>query len=112
METAVLEPLPTTVLYEAIRCGVNDPSDTFGLVLISAHIHVHNTSVGALASMEDNKVDPLVLRGAIKRLKWRQGLIADYCQQLKDKIEALSIPEPVLRNGKKLKSEGTEHWWH
>jgi hypothetical protein len=111
LETAVLEPLPTTVLDEAVRSGVNHPSDTFGLVLISAHIHAHNTNVGALASMEGNKVDPIVLRGAIKRLKWRQGLIADYCRQLIDKIEALGIPEPVLRSGKQPKSEGTEHWW-
>ena len=32
LETAVLEPLPTTVLDEAIRSGINHPSDTFGLV--------------------------------------------------------------------------------
>jgi hypothetical protein len=112
LETAVLEPLPTTVLDEAVRSGVNHPSDTFGLVLISAHIHAHNTNVRALASMEGTKVDPIVLRGAIKRLQWRQGLIADYCRQLIDKIEALGIPEPVLRNGKRPKSEGAEHWWN
>jgi hypothetical protein len=112
LETAVLEPLPTTVLDEAVRSGVNHPSDTFGLVLISAHIHAHNTNVRALASMEGTKVDSIVLRGAIKRLKWRQGLIADYCRQLIDKIEALGIPEPVLRNGKRPKSEGAEHWWN
>ncbi len=112
LETAVLEPLPTTVFDEAVRSGVNHPSDTFGLVLISAHIHAHNTNVRALASMEGTKVDSIVLRGAIKRLKWRQGLIADYCRQLIDKIEALGIPEPVLRNGKRPKSEGAEHWWN
>ena len=112
LETAVLEPLPTTVLDEAIRSGINHPSDTFGLVLISAHIHAHNTNVGTLACMEGTKVNPIVLRGAIKRLKWRQGIVADYCRQLIDKIEALGIPEPVLRNGKKPKSEGAEHWWN
>jgi hypothetical protein len=112
LETAVLEPLPTTVLDEAIRNGINHPSDTFGLVLISAHIHAHNTNVGTLACMEGTKVNPIVLRGAIKRLKWRQGIVADYCRQLIDKIEALGIPEPVLRNSKKPKSEGAEHWWN
>lgn len=107
LETAVLEPLPTTVLDEAIRSGVNHPSDTFGLVLISAQIHAHNANVGALVSMEGNRVDPKVLRGAIKRLKWRQEIIADYCRQLIDKIEALGIPEPVLRNSKEAKTENS-----
>jgi len=112
LENAVLEPLPTTVLEEAIRSGINHPSDTFGLVLISAHIHAHNTNVGTLACMEGTKVNPIVLRGAIKRLKWRQEIVADYCQDLINKIEALGIPEPVLRNGKKPKREGREHWWN
>jgi hypothetical protein len=112
LETAVLEPLPTTVLDEAIRSGINHPSDTFGLVLISAHIHAHNTNVGTLACMEGSKINPIVLRGAIKRLKWRQEIIANYSRQLIDKIEALGIPEPVLRNGKKPKSEGAESWWN
>lgn len=79
-------------------------------MLISAHIHARNTSVGTLACMEGNKVDPIVLRGAIKRLKWRQEIIAIYCRQLIDKIEALGIAEPVLRNAKKPKSEGAELW--
>jgi short-subunit dehydrogenase len=107
VETAVLEPLPTMVLDEAIRSGVNHPSDTFGPVLISAHIHAHNTSVGSLVSMEGNRIDPKVLRGAINRLKWRQEVVAGYCRQLIDVIEALSIPESVLRNSKKSKTGGS-----
>ena len=103
--TAVLGPLPTTVLDEAIRSGVNHPSDTFGLVLISAHIHAHNTNVGTLTSMEGTNVAPKALRGAIKRLKWRQGIVANYCRQLIEKIEALVIPEPKLRNSKETKTE-------
>jgi hypothetical protein len=109
--TAVLEPLPVTVLDEAIRSGVNHSSDTFALILISAHIHAHNSNVGTLASMEGSKVDPKVLRGAIKRLKWRQDIVANYSQQLIDKIEALGIPEPELRNGKDSKAEGSGLWW-
>jgi hypothetical protein len=111
LDTAVLEPLPTTVLDEAIRSGVNHPSDTFGFALISAHIHSHNTNVRSLASMEGNKIDLKTLRGAIKRLKWRQQIVADYCQQLIDKIEGLGIPEPDLRNGKKPKTEASQPWW-
>jgi hypothetical protein len=76
LETAVLEPLPKTVVAEAIRSGINHLSDTFGLVLISAHIHAHNTNVGTLACMEGSKIDPKVLRGAVKRLKWRQEIVA------------------------------------
>jgi hypothetical protein len=111
LETAVLEPLPTTVLDEAIHSGINHPSDTFGLVPISAHIHAHNTNVGTLACMEGSKIDPKVLRGAIKRLKWRQEIVADYCRQQIDKIRALGIPEPELRDSKKPKTEGSGFWW-
>jgi hypothetical protein len=107
VETAVLKPLPTTVLDVGIRSGVNHPSDTFGLVLISAHIHAHNINVETLASMEGSKVDLKTLRGSIKRLKWRQAIVADYCRQLIDKIEALGIPEPVLRNSRKTRAEGS-----
>jgi hypothetical protein len=110
LDTAVLEPLPTTVLDEAIRSGVNHPSDTFGLVLISAHIHAHNANVGTLISMEGNRIDSKVLRGAIERLKWRQEIVASYCRQLIDKIGALSIPEPELRNGKNPKTRGSRAW--
>ena len=111
LETAVLEPLPTTVLDEAIRSGVNHPSDTFGFALISAHIHAHNANVVTLASMEGNRIDPRLIQGAVKRLKWRQEIVADYCQQLVDKIEALGMPEPELRNGKKSKTGGSVPWW-
>jgi hypothetical protein len=111
LETAVLEPLPTTVLDEAIRSGLHHPSDTFGLVLISGHIHAHNANVRALASMEGNKIDVKVLRGAVKRLKWRQQIVADYCTQLTEKIEALGIPEPELRNSKQPKTEASRPWW-
>jgi hypothetical protein len=107
LETAVMEPLPATVLDVAIRSGVNHTSDTFGLVLISAHIHAHNTNVGSLSSMEGNRVDSIALRGAVKRLKWRQEIVAGYCRQLIEKIEALGIPEPVLRNSKEAKAEST-----
>jgi len=107
LETAVLEPLPTIVLDEAIRSGLHHPSDTFGLVLISAH----NTNVGALGSMESNRINGKTLQGAVNRLKWRQSIVADYCRQLIEKIEALGIPEPELRNSKKAKSYGSGSWW-
>jgi len=101
LETAVLVPLPATVLDEAIRSGLHDPSDTFGLVLVAGHVHAHNADVAALTSMEGNRIGPEVLRGAVKRLKWRQGIVADYCRQLVENIEALGIPEPRLRNARK-----------
>lgn len=81
------------------------PSDTFGLVRISAHINAHNTNVGTLVSMEGNNVDPKVLQGAVNRLKWRQEIVAGYCRQLIDKIEALGISGPALRNSKEAKTE-------
>jgi hypothetical protein len=105
--TAVMEPLPTIVLDETIRSGVNHPSDTFGLALISAHIHAHNANVGSLASMEGNGIEPKALRGAVERLRWRQEIVADYCRQLVGKIEALGIPEPSLRGSKEAKAEGS-----
>ena len=80
------------------------------MILISANIHAHNTNVGTLVSMECNKVDIKVLRVVTKRLKWRQDIIAGYCRQLIDEIEELDIPEPKLRNGKKLKTEGSGLW--
>ena len=105
LETAVMEPLPSNVLDEAIRSGVNHPSDTFGLALISTQIHAHNANVWSLVFMEGNQVDPKALRGAVKRLKWRQEIVADYCRQLIEKVEALGIPEPRLRNSKEAKVE-------
>jgi hypothetical protein len=105
LETAVMEPLPTIILDEAIRSGVNHPSDTFGLALVSAHLHAHNANVGSLASMEGNQVDPEALRGMVKRLKWRQEIVTDYCRQLIEKIEALGIPEPELRSSTETKTE-------
>ena len=50
--------------------------------------------------MEGNMIHPKTLRGAIRRLKWRQEIVSSYCQQLIAKIEALGIPEPELRNCK------------
>jgi hypothetical protein len=61
--------------------------------------------------MEGSKIDPRALRGAIKRLKWRQEIVASYCRQLIDKIEALGIPDPELRNSKKPNTEGAVPWW-
>ena len=107
LETALMEPLPTIVLDEAIRSGVNHPSDTFGLALISAHIHTHNANVGTLASMEGHRIDPKALRGAVERLKWRQKIVADYCRQLIDNIGALGLPEPRVRNGKEAMTEAS-----
>lgn len=57
--------------------------------------------------MEGNRIDLKTLRGAVKRLKWRQEIVAGYCRQLIDKIEALGIPEPVLRNSKEAKIESS-----
>lgn len=99
--TAVLVPLPTTVLDEAVRSGLHHPSDTFGLVLLAGYLHAHNSDVQAVMSIQATKVELKILRSIIERLKWRQDQVARNCRGLIDRIEALGLPEPSVRYSKK-----------
>ncbi len=108
---AVLVPLPTTVLDEAIRSGLHHPSDTFGLVLMAGHLHAHNSDVQAVVNIQAVKIDLKIIRSIIERLNQRQDRVATNCRELVNRIEALGIPEPTVYHGNKSGTGTSRSLW-
>lgn len=109
--TAVLVPLPTTVIDEAIRSGLHYPSDTHAMILIASQLHAHNSDVQAVVNLQAVKVDVKIIGSMIERLNQRQEQVARNCQGLIDKIEALSIPEPGVRRGEGSRAGTPQSLW-